>query len=158
MLRFAYTSTALLLVLFSSIAQADDLAKQMVDYFAGKWEYKRPGGDPIGAVDWKAVADGKAIAGPGTTKEGATGYALAGWEPKEKKWLHNWFASDGSFGHLEVTKFEKDVYYGHHYAVDAHGKVTQGDWQCKVIDRDHFELTEPSDSQPVITHWTRIRK
>jgi hypothetical protein len=84
MLRLVCAALASLTVFAASNAQADDLAKQMVDHFAGKWEYKRPDGDVIGSVDWKAVADGHAIAGPGTTLEGTTGVPLQAGSRKKR--------------------------------------------------------------------------
>ncbi len=68
---------------------------QIMRYFPGTWEWSREDGSS-GNVDWKAVADGKALSGPGFSTRGGTDFGLGGWESHGKKWT-------GSYSGIQLS-------------------------------------------------------
>lgn len=143
----------------TSIVNASDLSKRINAYFPGQWTIELADGSSAGEVHWKKVAGGLGLAGPGTTSTGETSFSMAGWDPKEKTWVHTWISSDGSYGRLNIMKFEGDTYHGRTYVVDKDGQVqTDGAWHCKIVDQDHFEITPPADGTTKPTRWTRMGK
>jgi hypothetical protein len=103
------------------------------------------------------MAGGRSLGGPGESELGA-GFALAGWDAASKAWIHVWYGEDGQYGRLEITRFDKDTYYGSVRVVEANGKVTSSQWEGKIISDDHFIITDRSENEVTVTHWHRMKK
>ncbi len=144
-------------VVFSvNSVSAEDIPTRILKYFPGKWAMKSAAMN--GTVQWRIVAGGKAIAGAGKHEGGEESFSMAGWDLSKKAWVHSWFTSDGSSGYLEISKFEKDTYVGKGRSVDAEGNTVSGAWRNKIIDENHFEITQETDEGPVVSKWERIRE
>jgi hypothetical protein len=137
-------------------AFSDEIPKSILDYFPGQWRVEGADGN-TGTVEWKLVAGGKAVAGAGTSAEGGADHGMAGWQPRDKKWLHVWFRENGGYGELEVSRHEGDTYFGTQRVVDANGDVIESHFANRVIDKDHFEVTLESGDEKSISRWTRIK-
>jgi hypothetical protein len=110
------------------------------------------------SLGWLAtMAGGRSLGGPGESELGA-GFALAGWDAASKAWIHVWYGEDGQYGRLEITRFDKDTYYGSVRVVEANGKVTSSQWEGKIISDDHFIITDRSENEVTVTHWHRMKK
>lgn len=157
MVRFFSMCGALVLLALSlPAASAEDMPGSILKYFPGKWTNTgAPNGE--GSVEWKLVAEGKTIAGPGMTAKGGADFGLGGWQAKEKKWVHTWFQSDGGYGRTDITKSENGSYYGTTNTVDGSGKQTSGEFQIRVIDKDRFELSVIAAGEKVTSQWQRVR-
>lgn len=148
---------AVTLALLTCTVQAEDMASGIVKYFAGKREYKSADGTQQGSVDWRAVAGGKAIGGPGKSTSGGAAFALAGWDPDKKIWFHHWFGEDGQHGRLEITRFEHSTFYGEVRVVEGDGETVSAKWENKVVDHDHFVITERAEEEVTVIHWHRVK-
>ena len=157
MIRRCIVACVAIAALSASVAHAQDLASGILKYFPGKWQAKAADGTNLFTVEWKVVANGKAIAGPATSASGTTGFALAGWEPKEKKWIHVLFDGSGMHARLEVTRFADNTYSGPVYFVDADGNAASGECRNKIIDRDHFEITQVLNGKTEVQQWYRVK-
>jgi hypothetical protein len=157
MIRRFIVALVAIVALSSSLAHAQDFVPGILKYFPGKWQAKAADGTNLFTVEWKVVADGKAIAGPSKTVAGTTGFAVAGWEPKEKKWVHVLFDGSGMHARMEVTKFADNTYFGTVYFVDAQGNVASGECRDKIIGPDHFEFTQVLNGKTDVQQWHRIK-
>jgi uncharacterized membrane protein len=149
---------AVCFTLSASSVHAQDMASKIIKYFPGKWQLKQADGTVLGEVDWKVVAGGKAIAGPGKTADGLSNFALAGWDPDKKIWLHVFHQEDGSHARLVVTKLEGDTYHGEVSRADGDGQVVKSKWQNKVVDQNHFVVTEWEGDEETVTHFERVKQ
>jgi hypothetical protein len=157
MYRRLFLGAAVCFAFLPSIVRAEDMASKIVDYFSGKWEYKAADGTPLGRVDWKPLVGGKCLGGPGESNVGA-GFALAGWDAEKKTWVHVWHREDGQHGRLEISRFEGDTYYGDVRVVEGDGKVGCSKWESKVINQDHFIITDRAGDSVTVVHWHRIKE
>lgn len=157
MIRRFIVALVAIVALSSSLAHAQDFVPGILKYFPGKWQAKAADGTNLFTVEWKVVAGGKAIAGPSMTASGSAGYAVAGWEPKEKKWVHVVFDGSGMHARLEITKFADNTYSGPVYFVDAEGNAASGECRNKIIDQDHFEITQVLNGKTDVQQWHRIK-
>lgn len=154
--RVILATTLAYVAFWTTSVSAQGLADRILEYFPGKWRVSAADGMAIGEVEWKLVAGGKAAAGAGSM-QGTASFSMAGWDAKDKKWIHDWYEGNGTHGHLEVASFENGTYHGELRVADGDGKVITGAWKNKIIDRDHFELTEPTADGPKVTRWTRVK-
>ena len=155
MIRRLCFAAAACAALACSAVRAQDFVPQTLKYFPGKWVIKTADGTEVGSVDWKLVAGGKAIAGEGVLNTGGKTFVLAGWDAKEKAWIHNWFEESGAFGHIKVTQFQDNTYLGTLYFADANGEGGSSEWKNRLIDKDHFEVTEFLKGEKVVLHFHR---
>ena len=157
MIRVSSSALAVCVLLAASIGNAQDFVPGILKYFPGKWEMRSADGKVLGTLEFNLVAGGKAAAGPGTSNDGTTSFGLAGWDPTEKKWVHTLFFSDGQFMHFTVTKFENGTYYGTFRSTDKEGQTITGEHRNRIIDKDHFEVTDVVNGESTVTHTYRIR-
>jgi hypothetical protein len=142
-------------VLSAPVARGQDFSPGILKYYPGKWLVKEEGGKELGTVEWKRVAGGKAVAGAGKLTPGGESYSMAGWDPKEKKWVHAWFEAEGTYGRIDVVKFEKDTYSGPICITDKTGKLVSGECRNRIVGPNHFEITEILDGKKIIMHFHR---
>ena len=134
-----------------------DIAADVLRDFPGKWEVRSANGNKLGVTEWTRVAGGTAAAGPTALAPGREGFTLAGWDPGQKKWIHLLFDADGGYQWFEVNRKVGSTYSGPMRAVDKDGKVTLGECRNKVIDADHFEITEVLGGKTTVLHFHRIK-
>lgn len=134
---------------------AQDLPDQIKKYFVGNWNSTGPEEGQTATAHWKLVAAGRATAGHGTNSKTGANFHFARWESADKTWVHDWAEEKGGYGRLEITRFEKDTYYGKARAVDETGKSLSGDARVLIKDQDNFDYAITSGDLKLTSHWSR---
>lgn len=158
MLRRFFLAVAACVGLAVSTSGAEDITARILKYFPDKWEVQDADGKALGTVEWKVIKGGKAVTGQGEQGDLGRTYHVAGWEPAEKKWVHFIFATNGTFMRLEITKVEGDVFIGKVYIANPDGTTLSGEHRNKIIDHDHFEVTQAIGDPPTVMHFHRKKK
>jgi hypothetical protein len=138
-----------------SVTAAEEFASQLLKFAPGTWELKDANGALIGTVDWKLTSEGKAISATGKNPDSGVHVGAAGWDAGTKKWVHVIFYGDGAFMRYELDRFKDGVYSGTVYFADATGKTSTGKCQNKIIDNDHFEVTQVVFGESSVLHCFR---
>ena len=146
------------LLLASTEATGQDFSPKILKFFPGRWELRVDGKNGVGYCDWKVVAGGKAVAGPGKSIKWEENYHLAGWDPGAKAWKHSIYSADGACTHYEITKCEGQTYRGTFVEVAPDGTTTKGVVHDEIIDEDNVVVTHESDGEKLVMRLSRVKE
>jgi hypothetical protein len=134
--------------------KTEEFMLRALTYFPGQWDIRSEDGSVTGFVRWTVEAGGKALAGSGILRNDKI-FALAGWDPGKREWVHTLVEENGSFGQIVVTQFKNDTYTGTFYFVDSNGEGETHEWRNEIIDEDHFQVVEHLKGERVVLHFHR---
>jgi hypothetical protein len=132
----------------------EEFVLRVLAYFPGQWDIRSDDGAMTGFVRWKVEAGGMALAGRGRLRNGRM-FAMAGWDPAKKEWIHTFIEENGSFGQIVVTQFKNNMYRGTLYYVEGNGEGGTSEWNSRIIDKDHFVVTEFLKGDKVVLNFHR---
>jgi hypothetical protein len=93
-----FSIAAVIVLVASTAANADDHNKTWAKFFAGKWVIV--GGESKGEVDLKLVAKGTSVIGTGKDAEGRESAWILGWDVVANRAIHAWFGDEGENGYV----------------------------------------------------------